>query len=51
MPVEISQGNATMRISQELRLLEGDGELQLIELHSSRAKPLVYRFTKIQEGK
>ena len=51
MPVEVSQGNTTMRISQELRLVEGDGELQLIELHSTRAKPLVYRFTKIQEGK
>ena len=51
MPVEVSQGNTTMRISQELRLVEGDGELQLIELHSTRAKPLVYRFTKIQEEK
>jgi hypothetical protein len=36
-----------MRIYQELRLVEGDRELLLIELHSTRAKPLVYRFTKI----
>jgi hypothetical protein len=51
MPVEVSQGNVTMRIYQELRLLEGDAELQLIELHSTRPKPLVYRFTKIKEEK
>ena len=51
MLVEISQGNATMRISQELRLIEGEDELLLVELHSSRARPLVYRFTKIKEEK
>jgi hypothetical protein len=45
--IESSQGVFPMRIYQELRLVEGDRELLLIELHSTRAKPLVYRFTKI----
>jgi hypothetical protein len=47
LPVEISQGQATMRLYSEYRLLEGDNELLLIELHSSRQRPLVYRFTKV----
>ena len=46
LPIEISQGQATMRLYSEYRLLEGDNELLLIELHSSRPRPLVYRFTK-----
>jgi hypothetical protein len=45
--IETSQGTSPMRIYQELRLVEGDQELLLIELHSTRAKPLVYRFIKI----
>jgi len=50
-PVEISQGNTTMRIYAEYRLLEGDHELVLIELHSSRPRPLVYHFTKVSTEK
>lgn len=46
-PIEISQGQAFMRIYSEYRLVEGDRELQLIELHSTRPRPLVYRFTKV----
>lgn len=47
VPVESSQATTPMRIYQEFRLIEGDQELQLIELHSTRGKPLVYRFTKV----
>ena len=47
VPLEISQGNTTMRLYQEYRLLEGGNDLVLIELHSTRSKPLVYRFTKV----
>lgn len=47
-PIEISQGQAVMRIYSEYRLLEGDRDLVLIELHRSRPKPLVYHFTKVQ---
>jgi hypothetical protein len=47
VPLEISQGEATMRLYSEYRLLEGDETLLLIELHSSRSRPLVYRFTKV----
>ncbi|WP_438479820.1 hypothetical protein [Oleiharenicola lentus] len=46
-PIEISQGEATMRIYSEYRVLEGEKSLVLIELHSSRPQPLVYRFNKI----
>lgn len=49
-PIEISQGQATMRIYSEYRLLEGGTQLLLIELHSSRPRPLVYRFTKVTEN-
>jgi hypothetical protein len=45
--IESSQGVFPLRIYQELRLVEGDRELVLIELHSTRSKPLVYRFTKV----
>jgi len=40
-----------MRLYSEYRLVEGDRELLLIELHSSRPRPLVYRFTKITAEK
>ncbi len=50
-PIEISQGEATMRLYSEYRLLEGDRSLLLIELHSSRPQPLVYRFTKVTSEK
>jgi hypothetical protein len=50
-PLEISQGQAIMRIYAEYRLVEGDRELLLIELHSSRPRPLVYRFTKVPAKK
>lgn len=46
-PVEVSQGQAGLRIYSEYRLVEGDGALLLIELHSTRPRPLVYRFTKV----
>jgi hypothetical protein len=47
VPLEISQGTGTMRIYDEYRLLEGGDELLLIELHSTRNRPLVYRFTRV----
>ena len=50
-PIEISQGRATMRIYSEYRLIEGGTTLVLIELHSSRSAPLVYRFTKVTSEK
>ncbi len=50
VPVEISQGDATIRIYSEYRLgVEGD-TLTLIELHSTRNHPLVYRFKKLPAG-
>ena len=49
VPLETSQGNATMRLYEEYRLLEGGNELLLIELHSTRSRPLVYHFTKVPE--
>lgn len=48
-PVETSQGNTTLRIYSEYRLLEGGHDLVLIELHSSRPHPLIYHFSKIAE--
>lgn len=50
-PIEISQGQATMRLYYEYRLIEGDQSLVLIELHSTRPQPLVYRFTRVTETK
>lgn len=47
VPLEISQGETTMRIYSEYRLLEGGQALLLIELHDTRNRPLVYRFTKV----
>ena len=49
VPLEVSQGNTTMRLYQEYRLLEGNAELVLIELHNTRSRPLVYHFTKVAE--
>jgi hypothetical protein len=45
--VEVSQGNRVMRLYDEFRLLEGGGELELIELHSTRNRPLVYFFARV----
>ena len=45
--VETSQGTAMMRIDCEYRLQEGDETLILIELHSTRDRPLVYVFRKL----
>jgi len=45
--VETSQGTAKMRITSEYRLEEGDETLTLIELHSTRDRPLVYVFRKL----
>lgn len=50
-PIEISQGQAIMRLYYEYRLVEGDNALLLIELHSSRPQPLVYRFNRVTETK
>jgi hypothetical protein len=50
-PIEISQGQAAMRIYSEYRLIEGNRSLVLIELHSSRPQPLVYRFNKVTQEK
>ena len=51
-PVEVSQGNVTMRITSEYRIDESGQNLTLIELHSSRDRPLVYVFHRISgEGK
>lgn len=49
VPLEISQGQAVMRIYSEYRLREGDRELELIELHNSRPRPLTYVFTRVQK--
>jgi hypothetical protein len=45
--VETSQGMTTIRILKEYRLEEGDETLTLIELHSTRDRPLVYVFKKL----
>lgn len=50
-PIEISQGEAIMRLYYEYRLIEGDDGLLLIELHSTRPQPLVYRFNRVKEEK
>lgn len=49
-PLEISQGQATLRIYSEYRLLEGDNALLLIELHHSRPQPLIYRFNRVTDA-
>lgn len=48
-PVEVSQGNVNMRITSEYRIGEGGKTLTLIEIHSSRNRPLVYFFRKVEE--
>ena len=48
-PVEISQGDVIMRITSEYRIGEGGETLTVIELHSSRSRPLVYFFRKVEE--
>lgn len=50
-PVEVSQGDVTMRLYSEYRLSELGDTLTLIELHSSRNRPLVYVFRKVKEEK
>ena len=47
--VEVSQGNVTMRIYQEYRVSELAKTLTLIELHSTRNRPLVYVLHKVTE--
>lgn len=47
VPLETSQGNTTMRLYDEYRLLEGGKTLLLIELHNTRDRPLIYQFTKV----
>ncbi len=46
-PVEVSQGEVIMRITTEYRVSETGDKLTLIELHSSRTRPLVYVFKKV----
>ncbi|WP_221029394.1 hypothetical protein [Actomonas aquatica] len=45
--VEVSQGDVPMRLYQEFRVGEMGDRLTLIELHSSRTRPLVYVFDKL----
>lgn len=47
LPVEVSQGDATIRIYTEYRMGEGGETLTMIELRSSRNNPLVYRFRRL----
>lgn len=49
VPVEVSQGTATIRIYSEYRVSEQGDALTLIELHSTRNNPLVYRFRKLAD--
>lgn len=46
-PVEVSQGDVIMRITTEYRVSETGDRLTVIELHSSRNRPLVYIFNKV----
>ena len=46
-PVEVSQGDVMMRITTEYRVSETGDRLTVIELHSSRNRPLVYVFNKV----
>lgn len=48
-PVEVSQGDVVMRITSEYRIGEDGQTLTWIELHSTRPRPLVYIFRKVQE--
>ncbi len=49
-PVEVSQGEVFMRITSEYRLSETGDLLTLIELHSTRNRPLIYVFRKVTEA-
>lgn len=46
-PVEVSQGDVIMRITSEYRVSETGNTLTLIELHSTRNRPLVYVFNRV----
>lgn len=46
-PVEVSQGDAILRITTEYRLGELGDTLTVIELRSARNRPLVYVFKKV----
>ena len=48
-PVEVSQGDVIMRITTEYRVSELGDKLTVIELHSSRNRPLVYVLNKVTE--
>lgn len=48
-PVEVSQGDVLMRITSEYRVSETGDKLTVIELHSSRNRPLVYVYNKVTE--
>jgi hypothetical protein len=48
-PVEVSQGDVIMRITTEYRVSELGDKLTVIELHSSRNRPLVYVFNRVTE--
>jgi hypothetical protein len=47
--VEVSQGDVPLRITSEYRIGEGAETLTLIELRSSRPRPLVYFLRKVNE--
>lgn len=49
IPLEVSQGIVHMRIYSEYRISELGDTLTLIELHSTRNRPLVYVFNKVNE--
>lgn len=46
-PVEVSQGDTRLRITSEYRVSEDGAVLTVIELHSTRNRPLVYVFRKV----
>jgi hypothetical protein len=48
-PVEVSQGDVIMRITTEYRVSELGDKLTVIELHSSRNRPLVYVLNRVTE--
>lgn len=47
--VEVSQGDVPLRITTEYRIGEGGETLTVIELRSSRPRPLVYFLRKVNE--
>lgn len=48
-PVEISQGETNMRITCEYHIGEEGKKLTVIEIHSSRERPLIYFMYKVKE--